>query len=414
MPVTITIKEDSWGLRIWNVIQGLRTLRDTGRTRELEVWGILEGQVVNGVIDELSYDCPDPTYKEIDEQPESGTKRDSKNELPDNQMSITDYLHTTGQGKTFSQLGPQLESHTDAISAEHLLFTGEGSLEAVKQTELEEMKSGFQVEIPLESAKQAENLLQPAKQAEVTNVKIYITDVKTRGFKSLPSTLATRPTEIQLQLYHTLLSSLAQGGPSLSVLADRYKFNPTVTFSDSFIAQVGGLNEQIISSQDDSGDWPVPSSQASIDVLLGHNNIASLWGLMIDQFRETFLLEQTPGLSNSSTSSTISQPDLKPTRLSSFLTASYIHTQSSTHIGNKYFQHSPSALAAYVADEMAWWRGERKARGVGSLEEVSAKCQRCEFAADCEWMKEKDGEIRERVRLSRKSTQEGVHGTALG
>ena len=38
-PVTILTKEDGWGLRIWNVIQGLRTLKETGCTRELEIWG---------------------------------------------------------------------------------------------------------------------------------------------------------------------------------------------------------------------------------------------------------------------------------------------------------------------------------------------------------------------------------------
>ena len=57
--VKVTSKEDAWGLRLWNVISGLRTLRDTGITRELELWGILDGQSVNGIVDELSYICPD-------------------------------------------------------------------------------------------------------------------------------------------------------------------------------------------------------------------------------------------------------------------------------------------------------------------------------------------------------------------
>jgi hypothetical protein len=48
--VDITCKEEAWGLRIWNVIQGLKTLRETGQARELEVWGLVEGQIVNGVI----------------------------------------------------------------------------------------------------------------------------------------------------------------------------------------------------------------------------------------------------------------------------------------------------------------------------------------------------------------------------
>jgi exonuclease V len=60
VPVDVQTREDGWGLRIWNMIQGLRTLRATGLTRELEVWAQIDGQVVNGIIDELGYECPDP------------------------------------------------------------------------------------------------------------------------------------------------------------------------------------------------------------------------------------------------------------------------------------------------------------------------------------------------------------------
>jgi exonuclease V len=63
VPVHIMSKEDGFALRIWNAISGLRCLRETGLTRELEVWGLVEGEVVNGVIDELSYQPPDATAK---------------------------------------------------------------------------------------------------------------------------------------------------------------------------------------------------------------------------------------------------------------------------------------------------------------------------------------------------------------
>lgn len=60
VPVEITTKEDAMALRIWNIIQGLRSLREFGMTRELEIWGLVDGELVNGVIDQLSYECPDP------------------------------------------------------------------------------------------------------------------------------------------------------------------------------------------------------------------------------------------------------------------------------------------------------------------------------------------------------------------
>lgn len=62
--IEIATKEDAFGLKVWNIIQGLRTLRDTGLTRELEVWGLVDGNVVNGLIDFLSYENPSPEFEE--------------------------------------------------------------------------------------------------------------------------------------------------------------------------------------------------------------------------------------------------------------------------------------------------------------------------------------------------------------
>ncbi|KAK0636488.1 exonuclease V [Bombardia bombarda] len=64
VPIDTETGEDRFGVRIWNLIRGLRTLRDTGLTRELEVWGTVDGNLVNGVIDGLSYDNPDPELEE--------------------------------------------------------------------------------------------------------------------------------------------------------------------------------------------------------------------------------------------------------------------------------------------------------------------------------------------------------------
>ncbi len=198
-----------------------------------------------------------------------------------------------------------------------------------------------------------------------------------------------------------MLDSLAQDKVPLTKFADRYNFDPAVQFSDSFIAQVGSLNEQFfdaISSQPQSvaagnraSDIPPASSQDSIDILLKHNTIQSLWRLMVSQFQETLLLDPKPS------SSFLPIPPHgetdSPTRLSPLLTATYVHPSTHTHLGNKFFTYSPSDLSTYVADEMAWWRGERRARGV-DIQEVNAKCTRCEFLAECEWIGEKEREVR--------------------
>jgi exonuclease V len=82
--IEIIHKEDGFGLRLWNLVQGLRTLRDTGLTRELEVWGTVDGNLVNGVIDDLSYDNPNPDFEE-----ELSTQGSQPHQ---NQSMISDYF----------------------------------------------------------------------------------------------------------------------------------------------------------------------------------------------------------------------------------------------------------------------------------------------------------------------------------
>ncbi|KAI0109729.1 exonuclease V [Daldinia grandis] len=88
--VSISTKEEAFALRIWNVIQGLRTLRDVGMTRELEVWGIIEGQVVNGIIDEVSHDSPNAAFEQ--ELSQSESSKGFTTGYPEQQMSMTDFL----------------------------------------------------------------------------------------------------------------------------------------------------------------------------------------------------------------------------------------------------------------------------------------------------------------------------------
>ncbi|KAI1801093.1 exonuclease V [Daldinia bambusicola] len=90
--VNITTKEEAFALRIWNVIQGLRTLRETGMTRELEVWGIIEGQVVNGIIDEVSHESPNAAFEQ--ELSQSDSSKGFTTGVSNQQTSIEDFLQS--------------------------------------------------------------------------------------------------------------------------------------------------------------------------------------------------------------------------------------------------------------------------------------------------------------------------------
>ncbi|TVY48457.1 Exonuclease V [Lachnellula cervina] len=320
--VDIQTKEDAWGLRIWNVIQGLRTLRDTGLTRELEVWGTIDGLVVSGIIDELSYICPDTELEESLQKP-------FKDEPPPDQTTIADFFKAGG---------------SSSIN------------EATKNKRRAQTK------------------------------KVYLCDVKTRSVRTLPSPAAFRPTRMQLQLYHRLLSELATNTVDFSAFTDRYNLDPLKVFSDEFIAQVGSLNDEIFedasSVRAGSQESFPTSSQDSMTTLLAHNNLATLWSLMISEFHITF-------------------PD-GAASLGRVLKAEYRSRDTGEIVGSKTLAMDDHSLNAYVQSEMQWWKGEREAKGV--VIEEAYKCRSCDFAETCEWRLKKVEEAKEKVRMRRKRT----------
>lgn len=217
-------KEDAWGLRIWNVIQGLKTLQEIGHTRELHVWGIIDGELVNGIIDEISFTCPDTELEAEIDQNDQDNK--GKVELPSDQMTISDFFKASD--------GQSLASAT-----------------RVK------------------------------RRAEST--KAYICDVKTRSVASLPKGGAFRPTKMQLMLYHRLLANLATNKVDFSIILERFGLDGDVPLSDAFVAQIGNLNDgSLFSSSSESSD---PASQDSMSILLEHNSLNALWALMITYFQ---------------------------------------------------------------------------------------------------------------------------------
>ncbi|KAA6414936.1 MAG: hypothetical protein FRX48_01687 [Lasallia pustulata] len=326
--VDIQSKEDAWGLRIWNVIEGLKTLRETGMTRELEIWGVVDGLVVNGIIDELSYICPD---RELEEEVTARTAhgKTSQKIPPADQSSITKFLKANGG---------------------------------------QDLKYGV--------IKSLRSLVKKTS-------KIYLTDVKTRGTKTIPKGPSFRPTLMQLMLYHRLLSDLATDKVDSDVLFDRHGLDASAPFSDEFIAQVGSLNEVFYDAPSDpanSQEAPV-SSQDPVELLLGHNSLRQLWRLMMQEFQRTM-----PAGVNS---------------IGNVLKAEYRDQADGSILGIKTFLYDADVMQTYLDDELSWWKGEREAQGV-CIEEAY-KCRICEFADECTWRKAKIDQATQAHRTRSKS-----------
>lgn len=399
VPVEVTTKEEGWAIRIWNVIQGLRTLRETGMTRELEIWGMIDGEIVCGIIDQLSYECPDPEMEASAEEYYANATA-ARQALPEYQTSVTDYLLSPSRKKgrkvsDLAQSDQPREPHTP----------------------------------------------NPSQQRPSTERKIYMTDTKTRGIdRSIPtvSSASFRPTHLQLHIYFHLLNRLNTTDEiTIEKLASRYDLDPNRTFSETFIAEVGGLNDQfydVLTSQGSSGDSstnsnrpPSPSSlhdessQDSTSILLSHNNLSDLWSLMKTHLYLTFLPENSPPPTSQpaqpapkpqTKSHPKSQPKPKPqpfkppSLLSPLLTATYkTPTNPSENLGSRSFLFDPAVLISHLRDEMSWWFGKRQTRGVDVTE--AWKCGLCEFRKECTWRVEREQEMAESKRVKREALAGG-------
>lgn len=317
--IEVTKKEDAFGLKLWNLIQGLRTLRDKGMTRELEVWGLVDGNVVNGVIDNLSYENPDPEFEE-EVRSSQGSQEPSK-AIP-NDQKITTFFHSSSK--------PQ-------------------------------------------------------------NRQIFITDVKTRASRHIPSGAALRPTTIQLFLYHRFLSKMAAGRLDFQQVLRRYGLDSDEQFSDTFIAQIASLHDEIFEDAvDDSATWTKsePSNtepSSPTPDLIRYRTLGQLIPLMETELRLTF-----PDGADS-LGSLVNVEYRKRARRNADGVEDPDDEEAGSLLGTNVLFVDPNALDLYLDKNMEWWEAERPPAGV-SIEEAY-KCRSCEFADECEWRLQQDADI---------------------
>ncbi|KAH8911544.1 hypothetical protein BR93DRAFT_346780 [Coniochaeta sp. PMI_546] len=311
--VTIQIakKEDAFGLKLWNLIQGLRTLRDQGMTRELEVWGFVEGHLVNGVIDNLSYENPDPESME-EVRGSQGSQKPSKGNSSD--QKITTFFH--------SSTTPQ-------------------------------------------------------------NKQVFITDVKTRASRHIPSGAALRPTMIQLFLYHRLLSEMAASRLDFLRVLRRYGLEPDEPFSDTFVAQIGSLHDEIFEDNvDDAVARSEPASSShepassNLD-LIRYGTLRQLIPLLETELRLTF-----PNGADS-LGPLVNVEYRKRAKRNADGVEDPDDEEAGILFGTNLMRVDPRALDLYLQRDLEWWEGKRPPDGV--MIEETYKCRSCEFAEDCEW-----------------------------
>ncbi|KAI5293639.1 hypothetical protein KEM52_005359 [Ascosphaera acerosa] len=422
VPVEVLTREDGWALRIWNLIQGLRTLRATGLTREFEVWGIVDGELVVGIIDQIARQCPDEQLeKEVEgSYPEISTRLI---EVAQKQsMSLDEFFMQNAGGQPLSVFEAMMGKRVDS-------------------------PSNPDAEQPSEPSDATQTGRRRRRCKKRNEPRYYITDIKTRGGRSSaipsPSSSGFRPTGLQLQLYYHMLTRLiTTDDVTIDKIAERHRLDIDLPFSDSFIAQVSEIQQPDFRPSTSSSSDSAASSAAKkrrskrssaageprsgshgeqlhaaldsgdiLEVMLQHNTLRSLWPLMKEQLRLTFLPDSTRAGRRRKQSDAPTFGGRQPsppaaaagangdhTLISPLVTATYISPHDPDNpaaplrlLGSRSFVFSPSSLYTYLNSAMRWWRGYRETYGVPVYE--AWKCGFCEFRDVCSWRRDKEAEL---------------------
>ncbi|CAK7265064.1 hypothetical protein SEPCBS57363_001391 [Sporothrix epigloea] len=336
VPVAVTTKEDLMAVRIFNMIQGLSTLREIGLTREFNLVGVLDTgagtdderyQVVNGVIDALSYEYPD-----LEDMGQENMGHSNQKFLAGKS------LHSRAIAQSFSATAAAANGSriTDYFASSH-------PRSSPSESELDENEESYD-----------------------STRKIYVSDVKTRESLNLPSATAARPSRIQLFLYHRFLSDLAAGRLSFSRVFKRLNVDPLQPLSPSFLADL--TTGEILG---DDLVFTATNLDGFVDLL--NAEVAKTFPKGADSIGEVVAIEYRQRASN-------------------------VHAQHHGRcLGTVVVPVDRPLLDRYLSNYLEWWRGLRPAAGV-DIEDAGLKCRHCDFAVDCDWRMELDQERMDRAR----------------
>ncbi|OSD07150.1 hypothetical protein PYCCODRAFT_1402525 [Trametes coccinea BRFM310] len=213
VPVEITTQEERWGLRLVNMLAALQTLTEVGYCREIPVFGVVHGQVVTGIIDEITRG-PVVT-KSIRESPLHTPRRSSPNKRSASPSTPA----------TPSQSSSKKSKHDEAPS---------------DQIPITNFFSPSRPATPLEP--------EPADIPPLSQYTLHISDTKTRIRPTLPPDEDAYSSRLQLMLYHRLLSNLLASADSnipatsplnFAALWAQVGVNSARRFSESFLIQAG-------------------------------------------------------------------------------------------------------------------------------------------------------------------------------
>ncbi|CCL98155.1 uncharacterized protein FIBRA_00149 [Fibroporia radiculosa] len=253
--VEIITQEERWALRLVNMLASLDALIALGYCREIPVFGLVHGQIVVGIIDELQRK---PYLSSLRQPLKTDSNADVRRYSPQKRASPgTPSMRKSKRGRRRpSPSQSKLSAYFDTSSQTSESCASDSCPDSESRIELSTPKPITPTQHPCGISDKAD-----AIQHAAAAYTLHLFDTKTRNSPSLPPDEDTLTSRLQLMLYHRLLSNLlashspSRSGPEVEhamptspvepldfdALWRRMSLDPTRTFSASFMRDSGLL-----------------------------------------------------------------------------------------------------------------------------------------------------------------------------
>ncbi|KAK3319018.1 exonuclease V [Apodospora peruviana] len=355
-PVAIDVRkrEDAFGLKVWNIIQGLRTLRDNGLARELEVWGLIDGNVVNGIIDGLSYENPDPELEE-------------------------DVVSSRGGSQSSQQAGVS-EFFPTGTAADKMVFITDVKTRATKTPPSQTQVRGTIIQL----------FLYHRFLSEMASDKLDYVRVFERYGLNVDEAFSDA-FMAQIGALHEEIFAMSSEEEDADTSINTWSTNSEVesAATTDYVSAISSplkLADTTIKYRTLRALLPLLKFEIQLTFPKGASSVGQIVAV---EYR--YRQRGRRGVQEIKKEEDDEEDDDEE--------AERKRRNGSVICVNSHFVEQ-EILDLYLKDNMQWWRGEREPRGV-ALDEAF-KCRTCEFIGDCEWRDKLDQEALRKAKASAK------------
>ncbi|KAJ7508468.1 exonuclease V [Mycena galericulata] len=419
--IAITTEEEQWAVRLLNFLASLVCLSAQRCAREIPVFGVVQGVVVVGIIDEISFQCAEESG------PETGTKRASDSPLPspkracrspspscETQLSPAPAApppqYTLRVIDTKTRRTESLPSDEDAEPARLQVMLYRRLLTALLETFAPFDFAALFAHLNLDPSA-------PFSDGFLKQAGLLLADSPPACLEDAVMLLRTRIAELRLPAVDETLQIVYRSQNKYPRHRRRDRKGKGRETDSTSTREEDDIAKAIEMSLADAFKVDLANALKESALELGHDStLVFIPGTHSDdsnleRVQALSTLDLSTILAGSGSPSVLNNERPEDIGVERHGTVIFNETtdpgsedkspvpapevvHNSEIIGTKEFINDDALLDAYLTSALQWWNGTRKAKGVAVRQ--TGRCFSCEYYNDCEWREQKAEELRQK------------------